>query len=368
MRNPVTALGFFVAPVRSDAVLRRAVHVTGADLHLQRLALRPDDRGVQGLVHPEPGLGDVVLEPPGHGLPQRVHHPDGRVAVADGVAQDPDADQVVDVVEVAALDDHLLVDRPVVLGPSLDRRTDLHGVQRRADVGADLGQIGVPRRGAIGHQPDDLVVALGMQDGEGQILQFPLDRRHAEPMCQRRNDFQGLGGFADLLLRRQEPHRAHVVQTVGHLDDQHPWVAGHRDDHLADGLGLGGRAQHDLVEFGDPVDEMADLIAEFGGQRLQGVPGVLDGVVQQRGDQGGGVHAQLGQDVGHRQRVGDVRVAGPAELGGVSLLGNLVGALQKRQIGLGIDLPVHRDQRFEHRVDRAALGRHSTRQAGPHPP
>src|SRR5690349_22434340 len=43
--------------------LRGVVHFLRADLHLQRLALRADDRGVQGLVHAEARLGDVVLEP-----------------------------------------------------------------------------------------------------------------------------------------------------------------------------------------------------------------------------------------------------------------------------------------------------------------
>ena len=121
-RNTVAALGFLVAPVRGDAVLRGAVHVLGADLHLQRLALRPDDGGVQRLVHPESRLGDVVLEPARHRLPQRMHDAHSGIAVAHLVAQDAHADQVVDVVEVAALDDHLLVDRPVVLGPALDDR------------------------------------------------------------------------------------------------------------------------------------------------------------------------------------------------------------------------------------------------------
>jgi hypothetical protein len=49
-----------------------------------------------------------------------VHHAHGGVAVAHLVDQHPHADQVVDVVEVAALDDHLAVDRVVVLGPALD--------------------------------------------------------------------------------------------------------------------------------------------------------------------------------------------------------------------------------------------------------
>ena len=186
-------------------------------------------------------------------------------------------------------------------------------------------------------------------------------------MSKRRNDFQRLAGLARLLLRRQEPHGAHVVQPVGDLDHQHPRIAGHRDDHLADGLAFGGGAQHHLVQLGDAVDEVADLVAEVRGQLLQRVAGVLDGVVQQGGDQRGGVHAEFGEDVRDRQRVGDVRVAGAAHLVGVPLLGHLVGPLQQRQVGLREELAVHRDQRLEHRVHRAALRRHPPREPGAHP-
>ena len=68
-RQSVAALGFLVPPVRGDTVFGGVVHVVGTDLHLQRFALRAYHRGVQRLVHPEPRLGDVILEPAGHGLP-----------------------------------------------------------------------------------------------------------------------------------------------------------------------------------------------------------------------------------------------------------------------------------------------------------
>ena len=47
VRNSVAALGLFITPMRGDAVLGSAVHIAGADLHFQRLALRSDDGGVQ---------------------------------------------------------------------------------------------------------------------------------------------------------------------------------------------------------------------------------------------------------------------------------------------------------------------------------
>ena len=114
-----------VLPVRRDAVLGAAVLGEGADLHLDRLALRADDRRVERLVHVELRHRDVVLEPPQDRVPPRVDDAERAVAVAVLVDEDADADEVVDVGEVAAADDHLLVDRVVVLRAAGDLGVDL---------------------------------------------------------------------------------------------------------------------------------------------------------------------------------------------------------------------------------------------------
>jgi hypothetical protein len=56
--------------------------------------------------------------------------------------------------------------------------------------------------------------------------------------------------------------------------------------------------------------------------------------VQQGGDQRRGVHAQLGQDGRHGQRVGDVRIARLALLPLVLLRSHVVGPLQQPEVGL----------------------------------
>ena len=58
-----------VAPVRGDAVFAHAMHVLGADLHLERPARRTDDRRVQALVHVYLRHGDVVFETARHRMP-----------------------------------------------------------------------------------------------------------------------------------------------------------------------------------------------------------------------------------------------------------------------------------------------------------
>ena len=62
-----------------------------------------------------------------------------------------------------------------------------------------------------------------------------------------------------------EPKRAHVVQPVGELDQDHPDVPGHRHQHLAVVLGLAVVAalEGDAAQLGDAVDQPGDLLAEL---------------------------------------------------------------------------------------------------------
>ena len=232
-----------------------------------------------------------------------------------------------------------------MLGPAADGRLDLRVAQLVGHLRRHVGQVGVAAGLALADEPDDLLVALRVQRGEREVLELPLDRVHAEPVGQRRVDLERLAGLALLLVRRQEAQRAHVVQPVGELDDEHPRVARHRDDHLADGLalrgarglrGVGALGRLDLVELGDPVDDDPDQLAELAGQPLETDLGVLDRVVQQRGGQGRGVHAEIGEDAGDGQRMGDVRIAGAPHLALVGLLGELVGPLDQADFGLGM--------------------------------
>ena len=63
----------------------------------------------------------VVLEAPAHRSPARVQGAEYCVTVLDSVDDDPHRHQVVDVVELVAAHDHLLVNRVVVLGATGDR-------------------------------------------------------------------------------------------------------------------------------------------------------------------------------------------------------------------------------------------------------
>ena len=77
------------------------------------------------------------------------------------------------------------------------------------------------------------------------------------------------------------------------------------------------------------------------------------------------VHAQLGQDRGHGERVGDVRVAALAQLTLVHPLRSPIGPLDQRQVGLGMVGPDDPEQRVQRRGLRP--GRAEPGDPLPHP-
>ena len=106
----------------------------------------------------------------------------GAVAVTHVVDDHPDADQVVDLVEGPALDDHLLVDAPQVLGAAMDVAGDSDFGQQALHFGDDLGEVEVPFRSPVLDHLGDLAVPLRVEGGQGQVLQLHLDLLHPQPV------------------------------------------------------------------------------------------------------------------------------------------------------------------------------------------
>ena len=148
-------------------------------------------------------------------------------------------------------------------------------------------------------------IGLRIEAAEGQILQLFAHFLHAHAPGQRRIDVERLLGDALARGRRHELQRAHVVQPVGELDQEHADVVGDRQQELAQVFGLLGlaRDQFQPLQLGQALDQRADLVPEhlvdLGARRL----GVLDGVVQQRRHDGGVVELEVGEDRGDLERV-----------------------------------------------------------------
>ncbi len=231
-------VGLLVGPVRRDAVLGMLVHLRRADLDLDRPAVVALHHGVQRAVAVGLRPGDVVVELAGDRRPALVHPREHRVAAGDVGHDDAQRQHVHDAVEGDALPLHLLPDAVEVLRPALHLRREAV----RGEVGLELGAQADDPRLAVGaplvELAGDRVVALGVEEAEGEVLELPLDLPDAEPVGERREHLHRLG--RELLrarrLARREP--AQRLQPRGQAQQHHAQVAREREQHLPHPLGL----------------------------------------------------------------------------------------------------------------------------------
>ena len=339
-RTPGLAV-LLVLPMRGDAEFAAAVHLPRADLDFDGLAARPHDGRVQRLVHVELGHGDVILETPRHRAPARMHGAKRGIAVTDRIDDDAHAQQVVDVLELDAAHDHLLVDAVIVLRPAGDVGVDALRLEVLFDLVDDLLEIDLALAGAMLDEQHDLVVDLRLECLEAQFLQLGLDGVHAQAVGQGRIHVEGLAGLALGARGLDVAPCAGVVHAVGELDHEDAHVSAHGDDHLADRLGLRGLPHVHLRELGDAVHEPRDGVAEFLAALVERVIGVLHRVVEQSGGDDGGAHAQVGERLRDGEGVDDVGFAGFAPLRAVLLDGAHIGPAQYGKVDVGMVLAAH---------------------------
>lgn len=185
-----------------------------------------------------------------------------------------------------------------------------------------------------------MLVLLGVEDREDKVLQLGLERLYAEPFGERDQHIAGDLRDPRLFLGAHHPEGPHVVQPVGELDRHHPDVVPGGDEHLPECLGLGRRTVVDLLEFGDAVDEVADLFAELLPHLIKGYVGVLDGVMEEGRGERRRLGAEFGEDQRDRERVRDVRLTALAHLPPVGGFCQDVGLVQDGQVGVRMMGPV----------------------------
>jgi hypothetical protein len=140
--------------------------------------------------------------------------------------------------------------------------------------------------------------------------------------------------LAFLLVARHVLQRAHVVEAIDELHQEHADVLAHREQHLAEALRLLllARQVRDLAELRDAVDDVCDLAAELLGHVVDGELGVLDDVVQERRDDAAVVEPELGEDASDAGRVHEVRLAALARLAVVGVDAELERALDRGRV------------------------------------
>ncbi len=283
---------------------------------------------MQGLVAVGLGNGDVVLEAAREGLVQAMDRTQHAVAGVDLVDDDAEGVDIHDLVECPALLAHLLVDAVQVLFPAHYRARQTRALQTGLQRLENLVEQLLAVAAGVTHGLGDHARAHGVHGLEAQVLELGTQAVHAQAIGDGCIDLEGFAGNPAALFRPERAQGAHVVQTVGELDQDHPDVLGHGQGHLLEVLGLSLclALELHLSQLADPVNQIRDGLAELRGQCFLGDPGVLDHVVQHGGHQALMVQAHVGEDARYRERVGDVGFAAAPGLPVVGLLGIEVGA------------------------------------------
>ena len=141
-----------------------------------------------------------------------------------------------------------------------------------------------------------LPVDIGLDVLEGQILQPPLNFPDAKPVSERGVDVQGLLSDGDPALEPEGLERAHVMEAVGQLDEHHPHVLRHGDEHLSyaggPGRAISGagllrcvplRHRFRLSQLGHAVYQLGHLRSEAALKLRGRYPAVLNDIVQYGG-------------------------------------------------------------------------------------
>lgn len=185
---------FFVTPVGGDTEFVELVHIEGADLHFHTFVFRADDDGVQTFITVAFGVGDVVVELAGNGLPEAVDDAQRGVTLGDGIDQNPHGADVEQAVEAEFFLHHFFVNGVDVFRTAGDFKVDIvffefrtQDIEEVFDVFEAFGAFFVQKQG-------DFAVFFGFLMAEAQIFELPFELPHAQAVGERGEDVEGFFG------------------------------------------------------------------------------------------------------------------------------------------------------------------------------
>ncbi len=341
-----------VERVSRDAETRDLVHLRGSDLQFDALVAGTDHRRMQRAIVVLLGRRDIVLEPPRNARPFRMHDAQRAVAVLHLADDDAETENIRQLLEGDGFSLHLA---PHGVGRFLAPGHRRLYAARREFLGELLFDAldDAAVLGAKVVQPSlDGLIGLRHQMVEGEPLQFLAQAPHPHAARERPVNVDRFLGDAGALVEGHEMQRAHIVQPVGELDQQHAHVLGDGEQQLAEILALPGLFgdEVELVDLGQALDELADLLAEQAVDLLAGGGGVLDRVVQHGGDDGRVVELEVGQNGRDLERMREIGIARGALLGAMRLHGVDIGPVEQILVDARIIFP--------HALDEFVLTHH----------
>ena len=210
-----------------------------------------------------------------------------------------------------------------MLHPSVDLGCDACLLDMLADLVHDILDVFLPLALAHGNFIYKIIIYIRLQIFQRQIIQLDLDLADAKPLGDGAVYLQCLLGNTLPALRRLVLQRAHIVESVRQLDQDHPDILGHGKEHLPQILRLhlqlyvglvDPRGKGDLLQLSDPVHQQRHVRAEFPDQILLAHDSVLHHIVKNSCNDGLLIQLQLRQYDGHVQGMYDIWLTRLAEL------------------------------------------------------
>ena len=231
------------------------------------------------------------------------------VAIGYGVHDDAEGAQVENTVYIELLGIHFAVNAVDMLNAAVDRC--VHPIFFEAALYLSLNIVHecFEGRHALLKGLHYLVVSRGVKVHECQVLKLPLGLLHTQAVRNGSVDLHRLKRLYALFFLGLICHGAHIVQTVGDLDEDNADILRHRHQHLA-------QVFHLLVflagvlharELRDTLDDVRDRFSELAGDIVVRKLRVLYDIMQERRDDGVLVKTHVHRDIRRRHAMRHIR-------------------------------------------------------------
>ena len=180
-------------------------------------------------------------------------------------------------------------------------------------------------------------IRFKMLEGEGLHLLHKFI--HADPLGERRIDIHRLtGDAATLFLTLDEVERAHIVEPVRQLDEQHPDIAGHGEQEFPQifGSAFGVGLRLNCRQLGNAINKPRDILAKQLLDLVLGRDGIFDRVVEDRRRDRLIIEPQIRQDTGDFDRMAEIGIARGAFLRAMCVHRKHIGAVDQSLISPGV--------------------------------
>ena len=249
----INPLAFFITPVSGNTGFGNPVHFPGSYLNFDALTKRPDNRGVQRLVHIGLGPGNIIFEFMINRLPHGVNEPQGFITLGDGFENDSKGYDIVDFLKWKVLGNHFVENAEIIFISSQHLAFYIRFLHFFLDVVLDGFHEFFALGAGLGNQRLYSIVFIRLEIFKRAFFQLIFDPVNTEARGNGGVNVQRFPGNFQSLVRLVELQSPHVVEPIGEFDQNNPDIVNHSQKHFPKAFSLAGpgAVKRKTAELGD---------------------------------------------------------------------------------------------------------------------